>query len=77
MSIKTWNCPGCHQSFIVDGESERDVCPWCNATVEQKGDDLQVVAEAPKQPEPASAGEPHAAASPTGPQSWWPFEYSS
>src|SRR5579885_3657151 len=37
VSIKSWNCPGCHRDFIVDAEATRDTCPWCNKTVEEKG----------------------------------------
>ena len=74
--IKTWNCPGCHRSFIVDAEATRDTCPWCNATVEQKGETIQLVSETPKPPEPppATGTQPSANA---GTQNWWPFEYSS
>ena len=92
MSIKSWNCPGCHREFIVDAEAMRDTCPWCNKTVEDKSGDLQVVAEGEKPEdklsEPAASGSapdgnvtgPGASNSgtgATGTQSWWPFEYSS
>ncbi len=88
VSIKSWNCPGCHRDFIVEAEATRDTCPWCNKTVEEKGGVLQVIGEGEKQedkpPNPASTeGSPAASGSSdtgsgaTGAQSWWPFEYSS
>jgi len=46
--IKSWNCPSCQQNFIVDSEAERDTCPWCKATVEEKGEKLQVAADSAK-----------------------------
>lgn len=92
MSIKSWNCPGCHREFIVDAEATRDTCPWCNKAVEDKSGDLQVVGEGEKPddkpPESAVSGAaPEGSATgsgasgsgtgTTGTQSWWPFEYSS
>lgn len=92
MSIKSWNCPGCHRDFIVDAESVRDTCPWCNKSVEDKSGDLQVVSESEKQGEkpsepataasspetnPTGSGAPDSGTNASGTQSWWPFEYSS
>lgn len=92
MAIKSWSCPGCHKDFIVDAESARDTCPWCKATVEEKGGDLRVVTAGEKPAEAANPGTAQAAApegqpagsgaassgtNSAGTQSWWPFEFSS
>jgi hypothetical protein len=75
--IKSWTCPGCHRAFIVDAETSRDTCPWCQAVVEQSGDNLKVTSEAPKPAGQVSgSGEANPSGS-TGTQAWWPFEYSS
>ncbi|MGH2459600.1 MAG: hypothetical protein ACRDIY_12125 [Chloroflexota bacterium] len=92
MSVKSWNCPGCHREFIVEAEAMRDTCPWCNQAVEDKEGDLQVVADTQKAddkpPGPSSAdtaaegnaagpGPSSSGTGSAGTQSWWPFEYSS
>jgi hypothetical protein len=87
VSIKSWSCPGCHRDFIVDAESVRDTCPWCNATVEEKSGHLQIVTESEKPAEAAatasaetsssSSGAAGSGTGNSGTQSWWPFEYSS
>jgi len=43
--IKSWNCPSCLRTFIVDSDAERDTCPWCKATIEEKTGNLRVVTE--------------------------------
>ena len=61
--IKSWNCPACDRNFIVDSEAERDTCPWCKATVEEKTGSLRLVTEASNTKE--GTAEP-AAANPGG-----------
>jgi hypothetical protein len=56
--IKSWSCPGCHRSFIVDAEATKDTCPWCQATVEEKGGALHLLSESPKGSETPKASEP-------------------
>jgi hypothetical protein len=85
--IKSWSCPGCHRSFIVDSESAKDTCPWCGVAVEEKDGALRVVpSPAPAGGSPGTPGQPPPpGTSPAGSsagspgqgsgQNWWPFEY--
>lgn len=84
MRVKPWVCPECHQEFIVDGESTRDTCPWCQAVVEEGGEGLRVVVQEaaetfpPGEPPPEDeADEAEPAGATSGTQSWWPFEHNS
>lgn len=86
---KAWECPRCHGEFIVTSNAERDVCPWCKTTVQEKDGALvqaasPAQAEKPSQPEtetPTSVGAPKnggpVATQPeqSGNDVWWPYEY--
>jgi hypothetical protein len=75
--IKDWTCPGCQRSFIVDVDANRDTCPWCHATIEQRENDLKVVGEPAATDEPQPSPVETQPTGPVGSQAWWPFEFSS
>jgi len=71
---KAWKCPHCGREFIVARDAQRDVCPWCKTTVEEKAGGLEKAPSPPPQtPTGASAGggpSPQASG-----EMWWPYEY--
>jgi len=76
VAIKSWVCPGCQRTFIVDWESSRDVCPWCNAAVEEHDGTLRIAPEE-KPPTAAPATDAGPGAQQPAALAWWPFRISS
>ena len=71
---KTWTCPRCCREFIVARDAERDVCPWCQATVEEKANGL-VQVQPQSAPAPAGRTQPSTPAAQAPAEMWWPYEY--
>jgi ribosomal protein S27AE len=51
---KAWQCPHCGREFIVARDAERDTCPWCKTTVQEKAGNLEKAQAAPPPPTPPS-----------------------
>lgn len=58
MLTKAWQCPSCGREFIVARDAERDTCPWCKTTVQERAGSLEKAPGVPPPPGPSSGGSP-------------------
>ena len=64
MLTKEWQCPTCGREFIVARDTERDTCPWCKTTVQERAGSLEKAAGAPPSPGTTSTAPSGPSASP-------------